>query len=971
MKIKMSINAKMLVYILSTSVLIFVLSIGYISIKTRQLAIDDAKKLAQKVASENALQIEKDLTQNLTVLRTLSQAFSVFDQMDEAEWKDLFLKMYYRVYENNPDFYKLWDSWELSKFDTTWTKDYGRYAVTVFRQDGKLNHSTSLRSQDGDNELYGKIKRLSCDMLWEPYWDAFVEEAEVKKFMTSLSSPIYKNNEFAGIVAADLLMDKFQQMVTSIMPYKNTQAVLTSNDGVIAGHSNKDLIGESIADYYAAYENELKLMSLIKNGESKTFRIANEKGKDMLLTLVPINVGESHTPWSLMIAIPVSEVLKDANKTQIVSLIVSFLGLLLLSVIIFIIAKNISSSLLKTTRILQKLAFGDISNLENLEMKTGDELERMAQSVNSLKEGLTKTSVFAQNIGKGDLNAEFEPLSTRDVLGNSLLEMRKSLIHADEEEKKRKIEDEKLNWATQGLAKFSEILRTNANNIEELSFNIMSNLINYLEVNQGALFVVDDAMDGEVKLVMKSAIAYGRDKFMHKEVSIGEELVGRCAFERKTIYMTDIPQNYIQITSGMGTANPTALLLVPLVLNEEIFGVIELASFKAIESYQIEFVEKLGESIASTIATVRVNEKTNKLLDQSKTQAEELAAQEEEMRQNLEELQATQEEAARREFETTGIINAIGAMAFTVEYDTDGTIQNCNQKYAELLGMSREQIIGQKHAQGYDISDDKKASYQAFWRDILSGEVKRQTNKLTINSKNIWIDETYTPIFNQSENKPYKILKIGFDVTEQIHKEEQVKDQEIKIKKESLLIGEYREQLKEMEAKLKAAQEQVKPIEKPKTSVTVKAEPMIEPEPLIPASEDNLLDWIPDFELGIAEMDEQHQQLIALVNTLHASFKQNKNKKEIKENLRSFVDFTAYHFGNEEQYFEQFGYDKATEHVQEHRAFVKEITTFQDDYVANKVKFLDDIMKYMKGWLFKHFTQTDKLYQELFKQQGL
>ncbi len=118
-------------------------------------------------------------------------------------------------------------------------------------------------------------------------------------------------------------------------------------------------------------------------------------------------------------------------------------------------------------------------------------------------------------------------------------------------------------------------------------------------------------------------------------------------------------------------------------------------------------------------------------------------------------------------------------------------------------------------------------------------------------------------------------------------------------------------------------------------------------------------------------MDEQHKQLIDLVNIMHASLKQGKNKKEVKDNIRSFVDFASYHFGNEEQYFNQFGFEDAKEHKQEHKAFVKEILQFQSDYSTNKIKFLDDIMQYIKKWLHKHFSISDKKYAALFKQNGL
>ena len=96
----------------------------------------------------------------------------------------------------------------------------------------------------------------------------------------------------------------------------------------------------------------------------------------------------------------------------------------------------------------------------------------------------------------------------------------------------------------------------------------------------------------------------------------------------------------------MGGANPSSLLVIPLRTNEKIEGVLELASLKHFKPHEIEFLEKLGELLASSIITVRTGEKTN-VLQVSQEQAEEMRAQEEEMRQNMEELEATQEQMNR------------------------------------------------------------------------------------------------------------------------------------------------------------------------------------------------------------------------------------------------------------------------------------------------------------------------------------
>ena len=280
-----------------------------------------------------------------------------------------------------------------------------------------------------------------------------------------------------------------------------------------------------------------------------------------------------------------------------------------------------------------------------------DEIGEISTALNSLVQGLKDISNFSIEIGKGNFNSDFQPLSERDILGNSLIKMREELRNAAIEEGKRKKEDSQRNWATQGIAKFSEILRQNNDSLNDLSYNIISSLVNYLGANQGGIFIVNDAGFSGIRLEMTGCYAYNRQKFLEKAFQPGEGLIGRCYQERASIVLSEIPSEYIKITSGLGEANPTSIIIVPLLFNDQVYGVIELASFNNLEGFQVEFVEKIAGSIASTISAVKINIQTNRLLDQSRQQAEEMASQEEEMRQNMEELRATQEETARKEAE--------------------------------------------------------------------------------------------------------------------------------------------------------------------------------------------------------------------------------------------------------------------------------------------------------------------------------
>lgn len=315
----------------------------------------------------------------------------------------------------------------------------------------------------------------------------------------------------------------------------------------------------------------------------------------------------------------------------------------------YITSRSLRRPINRIKNILLEMAKGILPKDKIEEGK--DEIGQMSYALNQLVTSLKDVSNFANQIGQGNFDTGFKPLSEEDNLGNSLIQMRDELKAAADEEKKRKEEDDQRNWATQGQAKFAEILRENNDNIEELSYNVISNLIKYLGANQGGLFLINNTDTNHVFIEMSSCYAYDRRKYTEKKLEMGEGLIGRCIQESESIYMTDIPNDYIQITSGLGGENPRSLLLVPLILNDEIFGVIEIASFNEIWPYQIEFVEKIAESIASTISTVRTNIKTTLLLEQSQQQAEEMSAQEEEMRQNMEELRATQEQSARKEQE--------------------------------------------------------------------------------------------------------------------------------------------------------------------------------------------------------------------------------------------------------------------------------------------------------------------------------
>ncbi|MDJ1503994.1 GAF domain-containing protein [Xanthocytophaga agilis] len=338
----------------------------------------------------------------------------------------------------------------------------------------------------------------------------------------------------------------------------------------------------------------------------------------------------------------VADILQSINATN--STIASLCAIIVVLAIIigYYASQKASSAIEQTTYQIQSLAKGEIA--ESIAEVKGD-MNVIVQAGNQLKDNLRNAVSFALAVGEGKFNTSFTPVSEKDALGNALLFMRDKLQLAAEEDRKR-------NWTTEGLAKFADILRS-TNDFKELSTLIISNLVKYINANQGGLFIVQKEDTQEPVLELAACYAYNRKKYLTKQILIGEGLVGQCYQEGDSIYLTDLPNDYIHISSGLGTARPTCLLIVPLKVNDAIEGVIELASFQEITLHERAFIEKLGENIASTLSAAKLNAKTQKLLEETKQQAEIMRSQEEEMRQNMEELMATQEEMERRQWKNT------------------------------------------------------------------------------------------------------------------------------------------------------------------------------------------------------------------------------------------------------------------------------------------------------------------------------
>ncbi len=225
-------------------------------------------------------------------------------------------------------------------------------------------------------------------------------------------------------------------------------------------------------------------------------------------------------------------------------------------------------------------------------------------------------------------------------------EMTKTL---DELELSRK-KDEERNWVAKGINEMITILQSGEES-SKIFDKVLSTLVKYCGMNQGALYVLQQNEDGQEVIKMVSCYAYERKKFIEGTIDPGNGLIGQAFLEGERTYLKNVPAGFVRITSGLGEATPRHLVIIPMKVNKHVEGILELASFTEIEQHHFDLFDKLAETMASYISNNRVNESTKILLQKAQTMSEELRSNEEEMRQNMEELTATQEAMIRKERE--------------------------------------------------------------------------------------------------------------------------------------------------------------------------------------------------------------------------------------------------------------------------------------------------------------------------------
>ncbi len=749
-----SIKKKLLLLIIS----IFLLSISSAAIYSAITLLNSSKKVSANIAEiinesysdkiinelENSIKNFNNSVNNINV-ESIDGQFKIAD--DNLEY----LKRYL---ENNKD-----------------VKNFFFVPLNVFKNKNAKNNkknklkNTILLTNFKNSYIAEEFNYMDFEMAFEKLIEKksnkyihlsapfFINHSNKDEMFITITKLMFFNKNIIGFAGVNLSISKISKIINTASLYnKNAKLILISeNKDIIFASEKTWLSGKNISKIHIQEKDLLKAFQKVKSG---TLTINNKVGSLKIIKLENTNLN-----WSILTAIPYNVLIKELISNIYMSIIIASLIMVLgLFIVVFFINKSFKAfdDLLLASKKIEK------GESVKIPIKNkNDEFEKIINSFNKISDNLNEAADISSKIVNGNYDIRIKQKSEKDLLSASINKIAENLKAAKEKSVSYNQETFKQLWMRRGRFEVSEAERKSENNINELTFNILKVIVNYTDAILGGLYLYDD----KTKIItLTASYAYEKRKHSTKTFKLGEGLVGACLLEKKRILLNDVPDDYIKISSGLGSGKPSNISIIPIFYQGKINSVIELGFLKQPEEYVIEFIERLGDNVGSWIDAAIINSKTVELLKISGEQTQKLAEKELELNNKVEELQKIQAETIQQNVEFKSLVNAVNNTVMTVEYTLEGILLNSNETYEKTMGYTTEDI------KGINVMDlvrdkDQKDDLSTIIKQVAKGQsIKRQIKRFTKNGEEKWLSATYTPYFDKDE-KITKILFFAHDIT--------------------------------------------------------------------------------------------------------------------------------------------------------------------------------------------------------------
>ena len=408
-----------------------------------------------------------------------------------------------------------------------------------------------------------------------------------------------------------------------------------------------------------------------------------------------------------------------------------------------------------TAMVLAGIFFGWSENFKNAETTLGLAHHAPNGLIHPLVEGeLPHTSAhpaMAENL----VYSVARQFSKEDQTGKDGLifqGLKEKIQHMREDGKNR-------SWITQGLASLNTIKKSEDR--AEFAGHVIDFLVQYLGAGQGVFYVINDGSE-EACLEQIAARGY-KDTFSKRSMPLGEGMPGQCAVEKEIIFLTRLPEGSDAMAAETKVATAQCLLVVPMLVSDRVYGVLEFTSRRAMEPYHLGFIKKAAESIAHRLFSYVNHRPSRKLetLPSTPLQEEPQPAKAEVIQTVSDDLSNMQEALQHTQVELDGLQYSINQWIGRAEFSPSGDVITVNPVLENLLHKSKCKV---KSLRLEDLIDIQLVD--SLLESVLSGEFVEQELYIELqDAATIWLRAGFSPVYNP-HGEVTKILLLTQDITD-------------------------------------------------------------------------------------------------------------------------------------------------------------------------------------------------------------
>jgi len=410
-------QSKMLLLLVGISAIVYLVVFVFIIKSIQNDNLQDAHKYVNTLVKETARSFEDQLNQELSITKTLAEAFRAFNNITQKDWIDLQNRMVSDVLKEHHNIKSLWVNWDLSKIDKT-GKSQGRLRCTFYWENDVLKYRQDTVTFDNlSSKSLWVTRNIKGNTILEPYYWKYTNADQVKIPMTSLVSPISYGNQLVGTVGCDITLTEFKERVENLKLFDNSYAFLLSNGGVYVSHPDSKVLGKTMAEINHEEDSLYHISDKIARGEA--FKISakhSDTGKEVVAYFNPITMKGSDSPWCLGVIVIIDDVLTESRSRLYSLILFGFLGLILISGAISFISNQISKRVSRGVEFAQEISQGNLKAtfIDDSDDEIGTlskSLTKMAARLRETFRGIGQVSESIMDTGQ-TMNVSSEALTT-------------------------------------------------------------------------------------------------------------------------------------------------------------------------------------------------------------------------------------------------------------------------------------------------------------------------------------------------------------------------------------------------------------------------------------------------------------------------------------------------------------------------------------------------------------------------------